>query len=80
MSYKSMFQGYFRNFEEIKESSNIFKNKPKKKKQYVRWSLDVRYEATHNATGLGKKFGFIAASKKRQNITKELTWIKKSQR
>lgn len=26
-----MFQGYFRNFEEIKESSNIFKNKPKKK-------------------------------------------------
>ena len=48
------------------------------KKQYVRWSLDIRYEATHNATGLGKKFGFIAASKKRQNITKESSWIKKS--
>ena len=64
----------------LKKAQIFLKINLKKKKQYVRWSLDVRYEATHNATGLGKKFGFIAASKKRQNITKELTWIKKSQR
>ena len=48
------------------------------KKQHIRWSLDIRYEATHNATGLGKKFGFIASSEKKQNITKRSSWVNKS--
>lgn len=48
------------------------------KKNYIRWSLDIRYEATSNATGLGKKFGFIAYDKKKEKITKQSDWIKKS--
>ncbi len=48
------------------------------KKNYIRWSLDIRYESTSNATGLGKKFGFIASSKKSSNITKQSEWIKNS--
>ena len=27
MSYRSMFQGYFKRFDEIEKTSNIFKNK-----------------------------------------------------
>jgi len=50
------------------------------KKQHVRWSLDIRYEATYNATGLGKKFGFVATSEKKKNITKCSAWINKSLR
>ena len=48
------------------------------KKEHVRWSLDIRYEATSNATGLGKKFGFIAKSANKKKITSLTSWVKKS--
>ena len=48
------------------------------KKQHVRWSIDIRYEATPNATGLGKKFGFIASSENKKRVTKLQNWTKKS--
>ena len=45
------------------------------KKQFVRWSFDIRYEPTEIATNLGKKFGFIAQSKTKKNITPVDDWI-----
>ncbi len=45
-------------------------------KNYIRWSLDIRYESTLNATGLGKKYGFTASSKIKKNITTQSEWIK----
>ena len=49
------------------------------KKNYVRWSLDIRYECTKKATGIGKKYGFVANSKNKKNITKISDWLKRKQ-
>ena len=45
---------------------------------HIRWSLDIRYEATKTATNLGKKFGFIAQSRENpQSITPCSEWLLK---
>ncbi|MBV8602132.1 MAG: phytanoyl-CoA dioxygenase family protein, partial [Candidatus Eremiobacteraeota bacterium] len=44
----------------------------------LRWSIDVRYEATAAATGTGKKFGFVAQSLANPgSVTPLGTWLRK---
>jgi len=47
-------------------------------KDYIRWSVDIRYEPTEIATGLGKKYGFVVNSKNKQNITSKKDWLLKA--
>ena len=47
----------------------------KRVQEYWRWTIDIRYEPTNNATNLGRKFGFVAQSKKRENITPIDEWL-----
>jgi phytanoyl-CoA hydroxylase len=49
-------------------------------RDHVRWSLDVRYEATATATPSGGKFGFIAQSRTNpQSVTPVEDWIARRQ-
>ncbi|MBV8074309.1 MAG: hypothetical protein JO140_02680, partial [Candidatus Eremiobacteraeota bacterium] len=44
----------------------------------LRWSIDVRYEATPKATQVGKKFGFVAQSPASPGSVTPLTaWLRK---
>ncbi len=45
------------------------------KKNYVRWTFDIRYEPTNIATQLGKKFGFVVNSKDPSLITPMNQWL-----
>jgi hypothetical protein len=47
----------------------------KRVQEYWRWTIDIRYEPTNNATNLGRKFGFVAQSKNRKNITPIDEWL-----
>lgn len=50
------------------------------KSDRIRWSMDIRYEATDNATHTGKKFGFVAQSKVDPGrVTPFEEWLKKQQ-
>ncbi len=45
---------------------------------HIRWSFDIRYEATETATGAGSKFGFVARSRKAPSSeTSFATWMTK---
>ena len=43
----------------------------------VRWSMDLRYEATATATESGKKFGFVARSADATRVVAEREWLAK---
>ncbi len=43
----------------------------------VRWSMDLRYEATETATESGKKFGFVARSAQPGAVMGETEWLAK---
>ncbi len=46
----------------------------------IRWSIDIRYEATATATVVGRKFGFIAQSRKDPESETPLdVWLRKRQ-
>ncbi len=47
-------------------------------KDYIRWTIDVRFEPTNIATGLGEKFGFVANSRNKENITPKKEWLSKA--
>jgi hypothetical protein len=50
------------------------------KSNAIRWSIDIRYEATATATVVGKKFGFVAQSKENPASETSLEeWITKRQ-
>ncbi len=47
---------------------------------HVRWSVDLRYEATATATVVGRKYGFVAQSRSNpQSETSLADWLKKRQ-
>ena len=47
---------------------------------HIRWSVDIRYEATATATVVGRKYGFVAQSRNDpQSETSLAEWLKKRQ-
>jgi len=48
---------------------------------HIRWSIDIRYEATETATVVGRKFGFVARSERDpSSVTPVAEWCLKQQR
>ena len=48
--------------------------------RHIRWSVDVRYEATETATVIGRRYGFVAQSRKNPASETSLEdWMKKRQ-
>jgi len=48
---------------------------------HVRWSIDVRYEATSTATKIGSAYGFVAQSRQNpQTETPLAVWLRKQQK
>jgi phytanoyl-CoA hydroxylase len=45
---------------------------------HVRWSIDIRYEATRTATTVGQRFGFVAQSVNPANETTFEDWQRKA--